>query len=255
MTKTIMALAIAFALVIGTIGTATIAYAGGDDDGGVLQTLLCPAGKALTGIVSGGGDDDDGGGILDLICDADIAALQDKDMQLMDEDARLQGEIDRLDVKDMALMDKDMALMDEDTRLQGEIDTISLTPGPKGDKGDKGDTGSQGPKGDTGSKGSKGDKGDKGDPGTGGGGSIGTLQTQIVTSSCKTSSNSFCTATATCPSGTVLTGGDTLFSGSLIASPRDLGPTGNSWQGKVASSNAGGLDATATAIAICGKVV
>jgi len=46
--------------------------------------------------VSGGGDDDDGGGILDLICDADIAALQDKDMQLMDEDARLQGEIDAI---------------------------------------------------------------------------------------------------------------------------------------------------------------
>jgi len=252
-----MALAIAFALVIGTIGTATIAYAGGDDDGGVLQTLLCPAGKALTGIVSGGGDDDDGGGILDLICDADIAALQDKDMQLMDEDVRLQGEIDRLDVKDMALMD-------EDTRLQGEIDNIALTPGPQGDKGDKGDTGSQGPKGDTGSQGPKGDtgsqgpkgdKGDKGDPGTGGGGSIGTLQTQIVTSSCKTSSVSFCTATATCPSGTVLTGGHTSFSGSLIASPQDLGPSGNSWQGKVASSNTGGLDATATAKAICGKVV
>ena len=253
MTKTIMALAIAFALVIGTIGTATIAYAGGDDDGGVLQTLLCPAGKALTGIVSGGGDDDDGGGILDLICDADIAALQDKDMQLMDkdmqlmdEDVRLQGEIDRLDVKDMALMDKDMALMDEDTRLQGEIDTISLTPGPKGDKGDKGDTGSQGPKGD---------KGDKGDPGTGGGGSIGTLQTQIVTSSCKTSSNSFCTATATCPSGTLLTGGYSTFSGNQIILPEDLGPGVNSWNAKVQSDSFGATFATASVKAICGKVI
>jgi len=77
MTKTIMILAIAAAFVVGSIGTGTIAYAGDDDDDeGVLQTLLCPAGKALTGIVSGGGDDDDGGGILDLICNAQIEGPQ-----------------------------------------------------------------------------------------------------------------------------------------------------------------------------------
>jgi len=42
-----MILAIAAAFVAGSIATGTIAYGGGDDDdGGVLQTLLCPAGKA-----------------------------------------------------------------------------------------------------------------------------------------------------------------------------------------------------------------
>ena len=178
--------------------------------------------------------------MLDMV-KASIVDLQDKDMALMD--------------KDMALMDKDMALMDEDDRLQDEIDNISLTPGPKGDKGDKGDTGSQGPKGDTGSQGPKGDKGDKGDPGTGGGGSVGTLQTQIVTNTCTTSSVAFVTCTATCPSGTVLTGGHTLFGGNNIQNPQDLGPTGNSWQGKVSSSNFGGQFATVTPQAICGKVI
>jgi len=72
-----MILAIAAAFVVGSIATGTMAFAGGDDsDNGVLQTLLCPAGKALTGIVSGGGDDDDGGGILDLICNAQIEGPQ-----------------------------------------------------------------------------------------------------------------------------------------------------------------------------------
>jgi len=37
--------------------------------------------------------------------------------------------------------------------------------------------------------------------------------------------------------------------------PEDLGPSGNSWQGKTASSNFGGVSGTATAKAICGKVV
>jgi len=234
-----MALAIAFALVIGTIGTATIAYAGDDDDdGGVLQTLLCPAGKALTGIVSGGGDDDDdGGGILDLICDADIAALQDKDMQLMD--------------KDMALMDKDMALMDEDTRLQGEIDNIALTPGPKGDKGD---TGSQGPKGD---------KGDKGDPGTGGNELQGLVITyregppRTITGSGGTGS-----AFATCNADEkILGGGYNSGCGSLHPSSEEFAPQGtfppavlNSDAWLIFFKNNCPVDVDVTVTAICGKL-
>ena len=68
-----MILVIAAAFVAGSIGTGTIAFAGDDSDNGILQTLLCPAGLALTGIVSGGGDDDDdGGGIIELICEAQI---------------------------------------------------------------------------------------------------------------------------------------------------------------------------------------
>jgi len=50
-----MILAITAAFVAGSIGTGTIAYAGDDDD---ASSLLCDAGKALTGIVFG--DDDDG---------------------------------------------------------------------------------------------------------------------------------------------------------------------------------------------------
>jgi len=185
-----------------------------------------------------------------------IEALQQKDMALMDEDARLQEEIDdeadARETKDMELMDKDMDLMDEDTRLQEEIDNIALTPGPKGDKGD---TGSQGPKGDTGSQGPKGDKGDKGDPGTGGGGSIGTLQTQVVAKSCKTSgSPPTATCTVVCPTGTLVTGGHTDFSGDIITQ-EELGPTGNGWSAKVQASSFGGLSATIKISAICGKVV
>ena len=55
MTKTIMILAIAAAFVAGSIATGTIAFADGEDE---LSSLLCDAGKAMTGIVFG--DDDDG---------------------------------------------------------------------------------------------------------------------------------------------------------------------------------------------------
>jgi len=91
MTKTIWIIAIAAAFVAGSIATGTIAYAGGDDDddGGVLQTLLCPAGQALTGIVSGGGDDDDGGGIIDILCATD--AVNDADSDPSNEDQTLSG--------------------------------------------------------------------------------------------------------------------------------------------------------------------
>jgi len=73
MDKTILTLVVVAAFVVGSIATGTIAYAGGGDDDGGIQELLCDAGKAMTGIVTGGGDDDDdGGGIVDLICDAQI---------------------------------------------------------------------------------------------------------------------------------------------------------------------------------------
>jgi len=54
MTKTIMILAIATAIVVGSIATGTIALADDDDE---VSSLLCDAGKVMTGIVFG--DDDD----------------------------------------------------------------------------------------------------------------------------------------------------------------------------------------------------
>ena len=75
MTKTIWIIAIAAAFVVGSIATGTIAFAD-DDDESVIQTLVCDAGKAMTGIVSGGGDDDDGGGILELICETQLEGPQ-----------------------------------------------------------------------------------------------------------------------------------------------------------------------------------
>jgi len=144
MTKTIMILAIAAAFVAGSIATGTIAYAGGDDDdGGVLQTLLCPAGKALTGIVSGGGDDDDGGGILDLICEAQIEGPQGP------------AGADGMDGAPGA---------DGNDGAPG-ADGMDGAAGADGMDGAAGADGMDGAPGADGMDGAKGDKGDKGDTG------------------------------------------------------------------------------------------
>jgi len=68
-------LAISVVLIAGSLAVGPIAIAGDedddDDDGGVTQTLLCPEGTFMIGIVTGGGDDDDdnGDGIIELICE------------------------------------------------------------------------------------------------------------------------------------------------------------------------------------------
>ena len=62
--------AIAAVLIAGSLAVSPIAIAGDDDDddGGGTQTLLCPEGEFMIGIVTD--DDDDGGGVIDLICEA-----------------------------------------------------------------------------------------------------------------------------------------------------------------------------------------
>ena len=65
-------MAIAAVLIAGSLAVSPIAIAGDDDDddGGGTQTLLCPEGEFMIGIVTDDDDDDDGGGVIDLICEA-----------------------------------------------------------------------------------------------------------------------------------------------------------------------------------------
>ncbi len=148
-------------------------------------------------------------------------------------------------------------------------------PGPQGPKGDTGATGAQGPAGPTGSQGATGATGAQGITGltglTGPAGPAGAVgpagaagPTQVLTTQ-RVQGNTVEVApgappglsTATCPTGTVVTGGGMRLGESATGPPPPLGPAlidlgsrdGNGWT--VEYANVGSTNAQFRAVAVC----
>ena len=135
--------------------------------------------------------------------------------------------------------------------------------GATGPKGDTGATGATGPTGATGATGATGPKGDTGDTGPAGPpGPTGTLTSQEVAGPSVTLCSIFditCTnmreSTATCPAGTVVTGGGYTADGAFFDwHIRENHRSGNGWL--VAATNDDGFNGLRlTPFAECSKVV